>query len=155
MKNRTTLLVSAAACFALGGARLASAADSDVLSRYFANTLIWQNQNTHAIGRLWLNADGHYFAFYNLGPQAQMPDANGPFQVQGREGTYTLRHEDAGYQLCLWPAAPRIAIGAQRQGELYAGADCYAFTPHEVGEEWHATLAAGAASYRFWFVSGR
>ena len=133
----------------------AVAADPDPLASYYENTLIWQNQATKAIGRLWLERDGRYFAFYNVGPQSTPPGANGPFQVQGREGTYTLRNGAAPYQLCLWPAAPRVRIGAEAARELHAEGACYRFTPRDVGAMWDETADPLNRPYRFWLVKGR
>jgi len=139
----------------VGAQSAAPSTDPDPLANYYRNTLIWQNQTTHAIGRLWLNPDGRYFAFFNMGPQAKMPDTHGPFQVQGREGSYTLRAAGAQYRLCLWPQAPRITLGAQVQGELYAGADCYPLAPHPVGDLWSESTDPAGPVYKFWFVRGR
>jgi hypothetical protein len=133
----------------------ALAADADPLANYYDNTLVWQNQATRAIGRIWLNRDGRYFAFYNVGPQSTPPGTNGPFQVQGREGSYTLRKSAAPYQLCLWPAAPRMRIGAEVARELHAEGACYRFTPREVGAEWNETADPLNRPYKFWLVMGR
>jgi hypothetical protein len=133
----------------------AVAVAADFPSEYYDATLIWQNQETKAVGRLWLNPGGKYFAFYNLGPQARPPDITGPFQVQGREGSYTLRTSDGGLQLCLWVAAPRQEIGAEQRHELFSEARCYALSPHHVGEVWSETAASDGRSYKFWLVKGR
>jgi hypothetical protein len=122
---------------------------------YFDNTLIWQNQATGATGRLWLNQDGHYFAFYNLGPQPKPPDVNGPFQVEGRLGTFTLRSEGGAAQLCLWPASPRMQLSAQIQHELFSEGMCYDFVPHAVGDIWTESADPLHRSYKFWLVKGR
>lgn len=143
----------AGAMLAVGTLRAAGA--DDPLANYYDNTLIWQNPATHAIGRLWLERDGHYFAFYNVGAQSQPATPDGPFQVQGREGTYTLRTAGSGWRLCLWPAAPRIRIGAEGQRELYAGADCYLFSPHAVGDSWTESADSAGRDYRFWLARGR
>jgi hypothetical protein len=136
------------------GAIPARAAD-DALASYFDNTLVWQNQVSKFTGRLWLNRDGKYYAFYDMGEQSVPPDTNGPFRVQGREGTYTLRGSAAPYQLCLWPAAPRIVIGADKANEVYASGRCYEFTPHAAGEQWNESADPTQRSYRFWLRAGR
>jgi len=128
---------------------------AEPLSEYYDNTLVWQNQSTRAVGRMWLNRDGHYFAFYNMGPQAKVPDTNGPFQVQGRQGSYTLREQDGHYSLCLWPAAPRMRIGAEVQHELFSEGACYSFVPHKSGELWMEDNDPGSRSYKMWLVKGR
>lgn len=143
-----------------GGAAIAlsvtlAAAEMEPLGSYYDNTLIWQNQTTKAIGRIWLNRDGKYYAFYDMGVQPVPPTANGPYRVQGREGTWTLRNGSAPYQLCLWPRAPRINIGAAVQKELYAEGACYSFTPHAVGETWTENGDTTGRPYKFWFVKGR
>jgi hypothetical protein len=131
------------------------AGELTALHDYFENTLIWQNQATGATGRIWLNQDGHYFAFYNLGPQAKAPDVHGPFQVEGRLGTFTLRTEGGASQLCLWPASPRVQLSAQMQRELYSESACYDFAPHAVGDIWTESADPLHRSYKFWLVKGR
>jgi hypothetical protein len=139
----------------LAGTAPLQAAGMTSPGNYFDNTLIWQNQATGATGRIWLNPDGRYFAFYNLGPQPRPPDIHGPFQVEGRTGTFTVRSENGAAQLCLSPASPRIELGAQLQHELYSEGMCYGFDPHAVGDSWSATADPLARSYKFWLVKGR
>ena len=127
----------------------------DVLTEYYDNTLIWQDLTTRAVGRLWLDGDGHFFVFYNMGPQPRPPDISGPFQVEGRWGTYTLRHGNGAYQLCLWPAAPRTRIDAEVQHEVFAQSACYPFAAHKPGDVWAQTADTLGRPYRFWLVSGR
>jgi hypothetical protein len=66
--------------------------ETSALHDYFHNTLIWQNQASRATGRIWLNPDGRYYAFYNLGPQPKAPDVHGPFQVEGAPGHVHAAH---------------------------------------------------------------
>jgi hypothetical protein len=132
----------------------AAAPPTDPLAAYYENTLACQNQESKAVCRVWLNRDGHYYAFYALGPQAKPPDIDGPFRIEGREGTYTLRAEAGAYQLCLWVAAPRIRIGAEKQRELYSEATCYAFTPHKVGDSWSENDLSGRSN-KLWLLAGR
>jgi hypothetical protein len=139
----------------LAMARPLLAGDLAALHEYFENTLIWHNQVTGATGRLWLNQDGHYFAFYNLGPQIKPPDVNGPFQVEGRIGTFTLRTERGASLLCLWPASPRLQLAAQIQHELYSEPMCYDFVPHAVDDVWNESADPLHRSYKFWLVKGR
>jgi hypothetical protein len=139
----------------LGASAVARAADAGPVADYFGNTLIWKNLSTQAVGRLWLDADGTYHVFYNLGPQARPPDINGPFQVEGRLGTYTVRDDAGPLALCLWPAAPRVVLGAEKQRELYAEGRCYPFEPRKPGESWKQSADPTAREYKFWFVPGR
>jgi hypothetical protein len=132
----------------------AAAPPADPLAAYYDNTLACQDQASKAVCRVWLNRDGHYYAFYDLGPQAKQPDIDGPFRIEGREGTYTLRSEAGSYQLCLWVAAPRIRIGAEKQREIYSEATCYAFTPHKLGESWNESDSSGR-SIKLWLLAGR
>lgn len=131
-----------------------SAADADPLAAYYDNTLVCQNQVTKAKCRLWLNRDGKYFAFYDLGSQSKMPDINGPFQINGREGTYTLRKEDGKSKLCLWIAAPRIKINAEQQREVFSEAGCNDFTAHKLGDTWTEKDLMGR-DVKFWLMAGR
>jgi hypothetical protein len=157
MKILTLVPTLAAAVLGAVAAAPTLAADEDVLGAYFGNTYIWKNQVSNATGRMWLNADGKYFVFFNMGTQAKMPDdhGNGPWQVQGREGTYTLRRGADGMQLCLWPATRRVDIGAAQSGEIYAESKCYDFTPQQVGASWTAKGDAKGRDYKFWLVKGR
>lgn len=131
------------------------AGETSALHDYFDNTLIWQNLASGATGRIWLNADGRYYAFYNLGTQPKPPDVHGPFQIEGRFGTFTLRNEAAGALLCLWPASPRTELKAQLQHELYSEAMCYTFIVHAVGDVWNDGADALHPTYKFWLVKGR
>jgi hypothetical protein len=131
------------------------AGETSALQDYFNNTLIWQNQASGATGRIWLNPDGRYYAFYNLGPQPKPPDVHGPFQIEGRQGTFTLRNEAAGSLLCLWPASPRPELKAQQQHELYSEPMCYPFVPHSVGDIWDDSADPLNRAYKFWLVKGR
>jgi hypothetical protein len=131
------------------------AGDLAPLQQYFENTLIWKNQATGATGRIWLNPDGRYFAFYNLGPQPKPPDVHGPFQIEGRLGTFTLRSEGSSSLLCLWPASPRLELGAQLQHEVYSEAMCYEFVPHAIGDSWDEDADPLHRPYKFWLVKGR
>ena len=49
----------------------AAAPAADPLAAYYDNTLACQNQVSKAVCRVWLNRDGHYYAFYDLGVQAK------------------------------------------------------------------------------------
>jgi hypothetical protein len=155
MKLFRLIHVAALSVIATVLAALPVRAADEALVAYFDNTLVWQNQVSKATGRLWLNRDGRYYAFYDMGEQSVPPGADGPFRVQGREGSYTLRGSSAPYQLCLWPAAPRIAIGADQANEVYASGRCYDFRPHAVGEEWSESADPLRRSYRFWLRAGR
>jgi hypothetical protein len=131
------------------------AVDGPRLADYYDNTLIWKNLSTGSVGRLWLNRDGRYYAFYNLGPQPRPPDVNGPFQVEGRIGTYTVRDDGGQSRLCLWPAAPRTRLGAEMQHELFAESRCYPLTLHRVGDSWTQQSSTDTREYKYWFVPGR
>jgi hypothetical protein len=126
----------------------------DPLANYYANTLTCRNEVTQAICRVWLNRDGQYFVFYNLGKQPKAPDINGPFQINGRTGTWTVRPDGAGVKLCLWVAAPRTKILAEQQKEMYSEATCYPFTAHKVGDKWTDKDLQGR-EVTMWLTEGR
>ena len=138
----------------------ASAADKkasapvDPLANYYSNTLTCRNEVTKAICRVWLNSNGEYFVFYNLGSQSKAPDINGPFQINGRTGSYTVRRDGDGVKLCLWVAAPRIKILAEQNQEMYSAATCYPFTPHKVGDKWTEQDLQGR-ELTMWLTKGR
>lgn len=127
---------------------------TDPVANYYDNTLTCQNQVTKAVCRVWLNRDGRYYVFYNLGAQPKMPDINGPFQINGRTGTYTIRNDDGQTRLCLWVEAPRIKINAEQQREMYSEATCYPFTPHKVGDKWSEKDLLGR-DLTLWLTEGR
>jgi hypothetical protein len=135
-------------------AERAVAATTDPLVNYYTNTLTCRNEVTKAICRVWLNRDGQYFAFYNLGAQAKAPDINGPFQINGRTGTWTVRPDGNGVKLCLWVAAPRTKILAEQRQEMYSEATCYPFTPHKVGDKWTEKDLQGR-ELTLWLTEGR
>ncbi|MFT3906956.1 MAG: hypothetical protein QM718_11670 [Steroidobacteraceae bacterium] len=131
-----------------------SAAPLDPLAELYGNTLVCQNQVTKAKCRLWVNPDGKYFAFFDNGSQPNPPDINGPFQIEGREGTYTVRNDTGANQLCLWIAAPRIKLLAEANKEMYSESACYALGAHKVGESWVEKDASGR-DVKFWLMAGR
>ena len=131
-----------------------SANAADPLANYYGNTLFCQNQETQAKCWLWLEPDGNYYAFYYLGRPDSAPAINGPFTVNGRDGTYTLRGDKENYELCLWPAAPRIKINAEQQQEIFAGDGCYPFEIKKVGSKWDGADLVGR-QVRFWLMEGR
>lgn len=157
--NSKFLMTGALALIASLGAAAAdksgkSPQPADPLADYYANTLVCQNQVTKAVCRLWVNPDGHYFAFFDNGSQPNPPGIEGPFQIEGREGTYTVRNDDGSTQLCLWVAAPRIRLLAESQQQMYSESACYPLAAHKAGESWLAKDASGR-DVKFWLMAGR
>jgi hypothetical protein len=148
-----------AACAALavltvGVTPVAIAADFTPLQSFFDNTLICQDHDTKAVCHVWLNSDGSYYVFYDLGPQPKPALINGPFQFEGREGTYLLKAQAAGVEVCLRPSAPVVALAAQRAHEFLSEAQCYPLALHNVGARWQQADRRGR-EYTFWLMAGR
>lgn len=155
MTKLFALMLSLAAGAVAVAADKKTPAPADPLANYYDNTLSCRNEVTKAICRVWLNRDGKYFVFYNLGAQPKAPDINGPFQINGRAGTYTVRTGASGQvKLCLWVEAPRIKILAEQKQEMYSQATCYPFTPHKVGDKWTEQDLQGR-ELTMWLTEGR
>ena len=134
--------------------RLSGAADSsgDPLTGYYGNSLVCQNQKTHAVSHVWFDPDGRYYAFYDLGPQAVPARIEGPFEIEGWEGRYTLAREGAAAKVCL-ATLPAMKLAAERTRELFSEAVCYELAPHHVGDKWSIEWAG--ARYTLWLLEGR
>jgi hypothetical protein len=132
----------------------AIAADFTPLQSFFENTLICQDHDTKAVCHAWFNSDGSYYVFYDLGPQSKPAAIDGPFQFEGREGTYTLKLQGAGVEVCLRPATPVVALAAQHAQEFLSDAQCYPLALHNVGARWQQADSRGR-EYTFWLLAGR
>lgn len=131
------------------GASQARAAGAEI---FYNNTLYCQNQASFGTCTLWLNGDGTYQVFYNRGVQKVVPQsAAGPFQYEGREGTYTVN----GSQVCLKPdESTQFSYESEKAGEIYAGSGCYDLPALAVGQS-VVKAEAGGKSYKFWLLAGR
>jgi hypothetical protein len=132
----------------------AIAADFTPLQSFFDNTLICEDHDTKAVCHAWFNSDGRYYVFYDLGPQPKPASIDGPFQFEGREGRYSLKLKGAGVEVCLRPAAPVVALAAQRAHEFLSDATCYPLALHNVGTRWQQADRRGR-EYTFWLLAGR
>ena len=142
----------AGALAALSVGTVPAATSADALASYYENSLVCQNQKTHAVCHLWLNPDGTYYAFYDLGPQSKPAQIDGPFEIEGREGHYRVVPRPGVLEVCLQPR-PSVRLAAQSAHELFSEAACYAVAPHEVGDKW-VTRWRGAR-YTLWLLKGR
>ena len=132
----------------------AIAADFSPMQPFFDNTLICQDHGTKAVCHVWFNSDGSYYVFYDLGPQPKPAAINGPFQFEGREGTYSLEVQGAGVEVCLRPTTPVVTLAAQRAHEFLSEAKCYPLALHHVGARWQQADRRGR-EYTFWLLAGR
>jgi len=123
---------------------------------FFNNTIYLQNQKTLVSGALWLNQDGSYIVFFNRGGQKIMPQsAAGPFQLEGREGTYTTRIVGSSTEACLKPdTSTKFTYYTEKGGEVFAGSGCYELPVLAVGASEVKTLPDGK-TYKFWLLGGR
>jgi hypothetical protein len=120
---------------------------------YFGNTLVCHNPTSGVVCRLWLNEDGSYFVFYNRGALAGPATLRGPFQIEMREGRYTVRMEAAGPRLCLRPA-PVTRLDVENDREMFSAAECYGLPQLALGRTSPGSDSAGR-TIRFWLMSGR
>jgi len=152
MKKLLTLVLLA---LALGLAPKARAQTVGA-ENFFNNTIYYQNQKTLVSGALWLDPDGTYIVYFNRGGQKIMPQsAAGPFQFEGREGTYTTRIVGKDTEACLKPdTSTPFTYYTEKDGEVFAGTDCYALPALAVGTREIKTLPDGK-SYKFWLLAGR
>ena len=143
------------ACTALmAGATSVTAADLTSLQFFFENTLVCQDRETKAVCRAWFNGDGGYYVFYDLGAQSKPASIDGPFQFEGREGTYSLHEQTGGVEVCLQPAMPVVPLAAQSAHEFLSEAECYPLALHAVGARWQQSDRRGR-QYTFWLMAGR
>jgi len=132
----------------------AYAADDSVLAPYYGNSVICRDDATHAVCHLWLNPDHTYFLMYDRGVQPVPATPGGDFRVEGRDGTYRLEQRPDGEALCLAPnKVPGKVFRIEQAGEIYGGAACYPFAPHQVGDRWVVRDAHGR-SVTLWLVTG-
>jgi hypothetical protein len=143
--------VAALAALAVGSA---SATDLTPLRSFFDNTLVCQDHETKAVCHVWFNGDGTYYVFYDLGPQPKPASIEGPFQFEGREGTYSLHEQAAGVEVCLQPAMPVVLLAAQNAHEFLSEMECYPLALHAVGTRWQQSDRRGR-QYTFWLMPGR
>jgi hypothetical protein len=139
----------------LAGAPVFSADSLELaVQSYLGNTLVCHNPTSGVVCRLWLNADGRYFVFFNRGALEGPATLQGPFQIEMREGRYTVRSDSIVPQLCLWPAAPRIKLDVEAEREIFSAAECYALPQLTVGQTVPGRDAAGRV-VQFWLLAGR
>ena len=138
--------------FSAGVCAAAARNSSVVLAGYYGNSLVCRNEKTRAICHVWLDADGRYYAFYDLGAQGRPAGIHGPFEIEGREGRYTLRGRSGTFQVCLHPNPP-MKIGAEQARELFSRAACYPLAIHRVGDEWE--IGWHGQRYTLWLLAGR
>jgi hypothetical protein len=136
----------------LGAGTVAATTWSDPLASYYGNSLVCQNQKTHAVCHVWLNPDGSYYSFYDLGPQPEPAQINGPFQVEGREGRYSVTARSGVLEVCMRPQPP-VLLAAQSAHELFSEAACYPIAHHDIGDKW-VTHWKGA-QYTLWLLERR
>jgi hypothetical protein len=142
-------------CIALTvGTPSVTAANLTSLQSFFQNTLVCQDHETKAVCHVWFNDDGGYYVFYDLGAQSKPASIEGPFQFEGREGTYSLREQTAGVEVCLHPAVPVVPLAAQKAHEFLSEAECYPLALHAVGARWQQSDRRGR-QYTFWLMAGR
>jgi hypothetical protein len=153
MKKLLMLLLLPLATFALAPKAHAQTVGA---ASFFNNTIYCQNQKSLLSCALWLDPDGTYIVFFNRGGQKIMPQsAAGPFQFEGREGTYTTRIVGKDTQACLKPdTSTPFTYYTEKDGEVFAGAGCYTLPVLDVGTSEIKTLPGGK-TYKFWLLAGR
>jgi hypothetical protein len=127
----------------------------DPFVTYYGNTLFCQIRDSATQCRLWIDPDGRYKLFYDLGPQLAPADVNtGPWRFESQEGHYRIQSNIAGPQLCLTPNLQPVKLVIVSEHMLYADARCYDLAAHELGERWNQRDSM-ARQYSFWLLKGR
>lgn len=132
---------------------VAASATPDPLAGHYGNTVLCQEVDSRHACRLWLDPDGGYKVFYDFGPQNKPATVNGPFQFEGREGTYTIQRDANAVRVCLKPAST-AQYRMQSDRKLFGEAACYAIEPRQPGANWTQRDALDRA-VRLWLVAGR
>lgn len=148
MKNTHWMWVAA---LTIGGGAVAADAPS---SQYFNNTLLCQNTSNKAFCRLWLNPDGSYQLYYRFGKQPKMPEADGPFEMEGRDGTYTASSEGAMLNICLKPNPVGIPLQMETAHVFFGEQRCYEVEQHRFNDTWQQQGPDGK-TYQLWMLEGR
>jgi len=141
-----------AAGLSAGACAAAVPGAAGVLANYYGNSLVCRNEKTQATCHVWLDADGRYYAFYDLGPRGKPAGIHGPFAIEGREGRYTLSGRSDAFELCLHPR-PAVKLGAERAREIFSQAACYPLSRHRVGDQWEVEWQG--VRYTLWLLAGR
>jgi hypothetical protein len=147
-------LIIVACTVLVAGTTPVSAANPASLQYYFENTLVCQDHETKGVCHAWFNSDGGYYVFYDLGAQSKPASIEGPFQFEGREGTYSLHERTDGVEVCLQPSKPIVPLAAQSAHEFLSEAECYPLAVHTVGARWQQSDRRGR-QYTFWLMAGR
>jgi len=154
MTARGVLALSLLGLGLICAAPAARAADENSLAPYYNNSVVCRDDTTHAVCHLWLNPDRTYFLMFDRGAQPVPATPGGIFRVEGRDGTYRLKQSASGTLLCLSPNhVPGKIFQIEKAGEIYGGAACYPFAPHQIGDKWSVQDAKGRTVTE-WLVSG-
>jgi hypothetical protein len=131
---------------------LAKAADTSAASAYFGNSLLCKSA-AGGVCDLWLEPSGEYSVFYDSGKKAFVKDVTGPFQYEGRKGTYTASRADGGVQICLTPEAENPPRPSGASPALFHDAGCVTVPDHPLGEVWNFTFQG--EGYKVGLIKGR
>jgi hypothetical protein len=123
-------------------------------SIYFENSVVCRNQANGTVCQLWLNVDGTYQVAFNRGPQALKPSVDGPWQIEGRDGRYSMRVRKGVTQVCLQPNMGSGSYEVERANEIFASSGCYPLDTHQLGDKWEQKDGADHV-YTMWLVEGR
>lgn len=151
MHKSLNLLV--AGLIGLSLACVATATQSDELQIYDGNTIVCQDVTNLAVCRIFLNADGTYEAFYFFGKQPKMPEADGPFEQEGREGTYVVARAAGQSWVCIKPAPVGVSMQMETGHEFFGEEACYALSAHKLGDKW--TQRSLGKQFTLWLLEGR
>lgn len=144
---RNTLLI------ALALLPLTSPAAESPAAAYFGNSLLCKSAKTGAVCELWLDESGKYAVFYDSGKKAFVTGVNGPFQNEGRQGTYTAKAGKDGLKLCLKPETDKPPRPKGASPALFHDAGCLTLPAHAVGELWDFTWQG--ETYKMGLIKGR
>ena len=128
-------------------------AQSDAASPYFNNSLLCKSQSSGAVCDLWLDAGGKYMVFYDSGKKAYVKGVDGPFEYEGRQGTYTAVVAPDGVRLCLKPEADHPPRPRGNSPALFHDAGCVTLPSHPVGDLWDYSYRG--ETYKIGLIAGR
>ncbi|HTP40426.1 MAG TPA: hypothetical protein VMI92_12740 [Steroidobacteraceae bacterium] len=144
---RNSLLIALALLPAAGHAAPSPAA------AYFGNSLLCKAASTGAVCQLWLDENGKYAVFYDSGKKAYVKGVDGPFQYEGRQGTYTASAVKDGLKVCLKPEADHPPRPRGASPALFHDAGCVTLPTHATGELWDFSYQG--ETYKMGLIKGR
>ena len=138
---------------AMALAPIAAHAQTGPASAYFGNSLLCKSQSSGGVCDLWLDASGKYAVFYDTGKKAYIKGIEGPFENEGRQGTYTATAIGNATEICLTPEIDTPPRPRGNSPSLFHDQGCVTLPNHPAGQLWDFTYQG--ETYTMGLIKGR